>query len=59
MALFIISIPLMLGAVALAVIPLLVMSRSQHRKTVGDVHLMPDVVTTSIRSEDPELSRAA
>lgn len=61
MTLFIISIPLMLGAVAIAAVPLLVMSRAQHR-AVGpeaSVLVQTDAARGPSSTEDPALPLAA
>jgi hypothetical protein len=61
MALFIISIPLMFGVVAIAVVPLLAMSRAQHRTMAAeaDVLVRTDAAHSPSGSEEPPLPLAA
>jgi flagellar basal body-associated protein FliL len=61
MALFIISVPLMIAAVAMAVIPLIVMSHKHHRRTATQTG-MPvrmNVATEPRHDEESELPIAA
>jgi hypothetical protein len=61
MALFLISIPLMSGAVAIAVVPLLAMSRAQHRTVAAeaDVLVRFDAACSPSSSEEPAQPLAA
>jgi hypothetical protein len=61
MALFWISIPFMLVAIAIAAVPLLVVSRSEHRRIVTETGEAPgpDMATGSLRSEDTPLPKVA
>ncbi len=56
MALFIISVPLMIAAVAVTVIPLIAMSHKHHRRTAT---MNDDVVTERRHEEEPALPIAA
>jgi len=60
MALFIISVPLMIAAVAIAVIPLIAMSHKHHRRTatVG-VDTATELQRDQQRGEEPALPIAA
>jgi hypothetical protein len=61
MTLFWISIPFMLVAVAIAVVPLLVVSLAEHRRLAPetDEAPRPNMVTRSLRAEDSPFPRAA
>jgi hypothetical protein len=61
MALFIISIPLMLSAVAIAVIPLLAMCRSQHRPIAAESSVLfrTDAPRSASGPDEPTLPLAA
>ncbi len=61
MALFIISVPLMIAAVAVAVIPLIVLSHKHHRPTAPETSMpMRANVATELRhQEEPALPIAA
>ena len=61
MTLFIISIPLMLGAGAIAVVPLLAMSRAQHRAVGPEASVLvrTDAARGPSRTEEPALPLAA
>jgi len=54
MTLFIISIPLMLAAVALAVVPLLVASHTQHRRRATVARSRPRATTPTTSFVDEE-----
>ncbi len=61
MALFVISIPLMLGAVAIAVVPVLAMSRAQHRTVAAEAGVLDrtDAAHDPSSREEPALPLAA
>jgi hypothetical protein len=61
MALFIITIPLMLVALAIAVIPLLAVSRAQHRAARAGTHtiVVADALTTNASADEAVLPLAA
>lgn len=56
MALFVISVPLMIAAVAVAVVPLLALSRKHHRHTAT---VTVDTATEQHDDEEPALPMAA
>jgi hypothetical protein len=61
MALLIITIPLMLVALAIAVVPLLAVSRAQHRgaRARSNTIVVADALTTDAPADEPALPLAA
>jgi hypothetical protein len=56
MTLFALSIPFMIIMIALAVIPLVVMSKAEHRTFAGDVHASDAAQPERVKALDAEPS---